>query len=117
MISSWPCLIGRPTSHPAAAFWSRSRKRQLAAALGIFLFTQDDELTDRAHKDKAVPRDNVVFEAGYFTNSKGKDHVLIVREAGAKMPADLGGDIYASLEDKSKIAPIKETIRRFIDGL
>ena len=84
---------------------------------GIFLFTGDDQLTDRAHKDKAVPRDNVLFEAGYFTNAKGKDHVLIVRQAGAKMPADLGGDIYASLQDKSKIAPIKETIRRFVDGL
>ena len=84
---------------------------------GIFLFTGDDPLTDRAHKDKAVPRDNVVFEAGYFSHAKGKGHVLIIREAGAKMPADLGGDIYASLQDKSKIAPIKETIRRFIDGL
>ena len=56
--------------------------------------------------DKAVPRDNVVFEAGYFTSAKGKDHVLIIRETGAKMPADLGGDIFASLQDKSKIAPI-----------
>lgn len=84
---------------------------------GKFLFTGDDQLTDRGHKDKAAPRDNVVFEAGYSTSAKGKDHVLIVREAGAKMPADLEGDIYASLQDKSKIAPIKETIRRFVDGL
>jgi hypothetical protein len=43
------------------------------------------------HTTQAVPRDNVVFEAGYFIRAKGKDRVLIVREAGAKTPADLGG--------------------------
>jgi predicted nucleotide-binding protein len=102
---------------PGSSILEQIAEASARCSAGIFLFTQDDELIDRAHKDKAVPRDNVVFEAGYFTNSKGKDNVLIIREAGAKMPADLGGDIYASLEDKSKIAPIKETIRRFIDGL
>jgi predicted nucleotide-binding protein len=44
-----------------------------------------------APENRAVPRDNVLFEAGYFIQAKGKDRVLIVREAGAKMPADLGG--------------------------
>jgi predicted nucleotide-binding protein len=86
---------------------------------GIFLFTTDDKLLDEALADKAVPRDNVIFEAGYFINAKGKDHVLIVREAGAKMPADLGGDIYASLEEKSRIGPIKTRCAdssRFCEG-
>jgi hypothetical protein len=84
---------------------------------GIFLFTADDELTDGAKDKKAVPRDNVVFEAGYFINAKGKDRVLIIRGAGAKMPADLGGDIYASLATKSNIASVKETVRRFVRSL
>jgi predicted nucleotide-binding protein len=102
---------------PGSSILEQIAEAAYRCSAGIFLFTGDDQLTDHAHKDKAVPRDNVVFEAGYFTNAKGKDHVLIIRETGAKMPADLGGDIYALLEDKSKIAPIKETIRRFIDGL
>jgi hypothetical protein len=84
---------------------------------GIFLFTRDDKLTDRGRKSSAVPRDNVVFEAGYFISSKGKGRVLIVREVDAKMPADLGGDIYASLADKSGIGPIKDTLRRFVGAL
>jgi len=84
---------------------------------GIFLFTQDDKLSGKGRIDKAAPRDNVVFEAGYFIQCKGKDHVLIVRETGAKMPADLGGDIYASLPDPSSIGPIKNTVRRFIEKL
>jgi hypothetical protein len=33
------------------------------------------------------------------------------------MPADLGGDIYASLEDKSDITPIEASIRAFTENL
>jgi hypothetical protein len=84
---------------------------------GIFLFTTDDKLEDQSLTDKAVPRDNVVFEAGYFAGVKGKDHVLIVRESGAKMPADLGGDIYAALKDKSDIGPIENSVRLFVGNL
>jgi hypothetical protein len=102
---------------PGSSILEQIAEAASRCSAGIFLFTADDRLTDREHSDKAVPRDNVVFEAGYFASAKGKDHVLIIREAGAKMPADLGGDIYASLQDKAKIAPIKETVRRFIDGL
>ncbi len=43
--------------------------------------------------------------------------MLIIREAGAKMPADLGGDIYATLADRARLAPITQTLRRFIDAL
>ena len=84
---------------------------------GIFLFTKDDPLADVGGKDKAVPRDNVVFEAGFFSAIKGKARVLIVRESDAKIPADLGGDIYASLNDKTDITPIKTALRKFTDAL
>jgi hypothetical protein len=83
----------------------------------VFLFTKDDSLSDIGVVDKAAPRDNVVFEAGYFINAKGKDHVLIIREAGAKMPADLGGDIYVPLANRSNIAPVEDLVRRFVDAL
>jgi predicted nucleotide-binding protein len=84
---------------------------------GIFLFTKDDRLPTAADPNQAAPRDNVVFEAGYFINSKGKDHVLVIREDGAKMPADLGGDIYGSLTDRSNIGTIENSVRRFITEL
>ena len=64
-----------------------------------------------------MPRDNVVFEAGYFSGLKGKRNVLIVREVGSKMPADLGGDIYASLVDKKDIAPIERTLASFLGAM
>jgi predicted nucleotide-binding protein len=57
-------------------------------------------LVDQGQRETAVPRDSVVFEAGYFIGLKGKRNVLIIRESGFKLPADLGGDIYALLSDK-----------------
>jgi Predicted nucleotide-binding protein containing TIR-like domain len=96
----------------------------------IFLFTKDDILSEEPSEPKrrwfkasqpraefAIPRDNVVFEAGYFIGIKGKRKVLVVREQGAKMPADLGGDVYAALEDRHNIDSIRETLRRFTLGL
>lgn len=80
---------------------------------GIFLFTKDDAM--EGNENRAAPRDNVVFEAGYFAAAKGRDRVLIIREEGAKMPADLGGNIYLSLMNRDDIRPIESSIRDFIE--
>lgn len=84
---------------------------------GLFLFTKDDDLAGNDLPYIAAPRDNVVFEAGFFVAKKGKRNILIVRESGSKMPADLGGDIYAALPDRSDIGPIKRTIASFVGAL
>ena len=86
---------------------------------GIFLFTKDDDLDvpDESAADRSAPRDNVVFEAGYFSGLKGKRNVLIVRETGSKMPADLGGDIYAPLPHKDDISPIERAIEAFLGAI
>lgn len=84
---------------------------------GIFLFTKDDDLAGDGHRDSAIPRDNVVFEAGYFIGLKGKRNVLVIREAGSKMPADLGGDIYAPLADKADISPVERTLNAFMGAI
>jgi len=82
----------------------------------IFLFTQDDEPKAPGPAGKAFPRDNVVFEAGYFSSLKTKDNVLIILEEGTKMPADLGGDIYSSLKSRSAVPGIKADLAKFIDA-
>jgi Predicted nucleotide-binding protein containing TIR-like domain len=102
---------------PAASILERIEQASKRCSAGIFLFTKDDALSGAATKELAVPRDNVVFEAGYFSALKGKSRVLIVRERGAKMPADLGGDIYASLDDKADIEPVKPVLGKFLDAL
>ena len=79
---------------------------------GLFLFSKDDKLEGSAEK-VAAPRDNVVFEAGFFIQAKGQKRVLIIREKEAKMPADLGGGIYVLLKDRDDIAGIHEQLRKF----
>jgi hypothetical protein len=76
----------------------------------ILLFTRDDKLADAK---VAMPRDNVLLEAGYFTRAKGKERVLIAREEGAKMPADLGGDIHVPFK-RGKTDALLEGVRDFI---
>lgn len=80
---------------------------------GVFLFTKDDQLVGAG--EQVAPRDNVVFESGYFAATCGKERVLIVRENGAKMPADLGGDIYAPIDNPPDIKPAETAIRKFVE--
>jgi predicted nucleotide-binding protein len=84
---------------------------------GIFLFTKDDHLAEPSPDAEAVPRDNVVFEAGYFIGLKGKNNVLIIREAGSKLPADLGGDIYAALPGEGGIQSIERVLKAFLAAI
>lgn len=102
---------------PGRTILEQIQEASTRCSAGVFLFTQDDKLSDRGKTNRAVPRDNVVFEAGYFIGVKGKAHVLVVRQAGAKMPADLGGDIYASMDDKADIEPVKPALRKFFEAL
>ena len=93
----------------------RAASRSIVA---ILLFTKDDDLAEREGLlDKAVPRDNVVFEAGYFIAAKGKRNVLIIRDSGSKKLADLGGDIHAAFPDKTDIKPIEKTLEAFIGAI
>ena len=82
-----------------------------ACACGIFLFTKDDPLVG---EEGAAPRDNVVFEAGFFFRANGRERVAVIREEGAKMPADLGGNVFINLKDRGDIAPIHSELQRFL---
>lgn len=86
---------------------------------GIFLFTKDDMLAadekTPAKGPSAAPRDNVVFEAGYFVRSRGKKRTLIILEDGAKFPVDLGGDIYLALKDRDNTSTIENSLRVYLE--
>ena len=86
----------------------------------IFLFTKDD-LLKKGKTGKggaqAMPRDNVVFEAGYFANSKGLQRVLIIAEKDARIPSDLGGVILSpTLTKRTDITPLQDRLRQFIQN-
>jgi hypothetical protein len=80
---------------------------------GIFLFAENDQL--EGIDAGAAPRDNVVFEAGYFMNAKGAERCLIIRQGKAKMPADVGGAIYLHLNSAAEISSIETRLGRFLD--
>jgi hypothetical protein len=88
----------------------RARSRCSSA---VFLFTEDDPLEGKS--GGAAPRDNVVFEAGYFMSAKGSDRVLIIREGDAKMPADIGGAIYLHIEKDADVAVLEGQLRKFVE--
>lgn len=102
---------------PGRSILEEIEEARTRCTTGVFVFTQDDPVTDSTSETKAAPRDNVVFEAGYFASAKGKKRVLIIREADTKIPADLGGDIYASLENRADLSGVKNTLRKFLANL
>jgi hypothetical protein len=102
---------------PGSSILQQIEEARLKCTTGVFLFTKDDTLAEPESGNQASPRDNVVFEAGYFASAKGKSRVLIIRESGTKMPADLGGDIYALLEDRSDLSAVEKTLRQFLGNL
>ena len=77
----------------------------------IILLTPDDLLAGDA--GVSTPRDNVLFEFGYFVNSLGLERTLAIVQGDAKVLADYGGHIYLSLagDDVSSLTP---QIRTFL---
>lgn len=80
---------------------------------GLFLFTADDPI-EGSQTATAIPRDNVLLEAGYFMSAASASRTLVVREAGTKMPADLGGIIYLTIGGRDTW---KATAQRIADAL
>jgi hypothetical protein len=111
---------------PGGSILEQIEKAARECACGVFLFTRDDDIgpLPRAQRGRALrvgaeaevaPRDNVIFETGYFIRAKGKERVLIIREEGTRMPADLGGVVYILMKNREDIANIQEQIRSFLD--
>jgi hypothetical protein len=115
--------------HFSVVDWSRDFKPAGATILeeierasdrcrcAVFLFTKDDDLRARSTRKAsfdAVPRDNVLLEAGFFTRSHGKSRVAIVREKGAKMPVDFGGVIYLSFDDRDDLTATEQRLLTFL---
>lgn len=96
---------------PAGSILERIREASNCCTGAVFLFTKDDKLSKSG---QVAPRDNVVLEAGYFAAAKGKERTLIIRQKGARMPADLGGDIYAPLVNRDDISPVTDYLDRFL---
>jgi hypothetical protein len=95
-----------------ASILSEIEEAKARCSCGIFLFSEDDPVEGAA--GGAAPRDNVVFEAGYFMSAKGSERCLIVRQGEAKMPADIGGAIYVELKNTADVSSIESRLSGFL---
>jgi predicted nucleotide-binding protein len=78
--------------------------------LGLFLLTKDDL---KANGD-FTPRDNVVFELGYFLSAKGDERVAVILEEGAQQPTDIEGNIWITLTDPNNIDGIHHRLSEWL---
>jgi hypothetical protein len=98
------------------SIWESIERAERLTSCGIFLFMADDKLSAGSKRELA-PRDNVVYEAGYFAGAKGGKASLIIREEGAKVPSDLGGILYLKLANRHDISPIETKLREHLEGM
>lgn len=99
--------------HSGDSIWDSIVRAERFTNCGVFLFMADDKLTAGAK----APRDNVVYEAGYFAGAKGGKSAVIVMEEGAKVPTDLGGILYLKLGKHRDISPIKTALRERLERM
>jgi hypothetical protein len=96
--------------------WNEIERAECYTNCGIFLFMTDDTLSS-GKKRESAPRDNVVYEAGYFAGAKGRQRSLIIREKGAHVPTDLGGILYLELDGRSSISQLETKLREHLERM
>ena len=109
-------LLWHEEFDPGDAIWESIERAERLTKCGLFLFMADDELAAGGEQAFA-PRDNVVYEAGYFAGAKGRKNSLVVRENGAKVPTDLGGILYLPLDDRKDVSPIEAKLREHLERM
>jgi hypothetical protein len=96
--------------------WESIERAERLTSCGLFLFMADDRLSV-GRREEFAPRDNVVYEAGYFAGAKGRTRSLVIREEGAKVPTDLGGILYLQLTNRNDISPLEMPLRDRLEGM
>jgi len=103
-----------------------SLERQLDEADFAVLVVASDDLVESRGKTHAVPRDNVIWEHGFFTGGLGRQRVFIVkpRKSELKLPTDLLGvtmldyDPKGTEEDlRARLGPATNSIRKAVERL
>jgi hypothetical protein len=85
--------------------------------ISIFLITKDDVIINDKDFNTSAPRDNVVFEVGYFSAKLGFNKTILIVESGTKLPSDWGGILYFSYKNKETIPSIILSISRHLKNI
>ncbi|WP_217575105.1 TIR domain-containing protein [Mesorhizobium sp. GbtcB19] len=100
--------------NPSSSIFSGIASAAKEVSFGLFLLTADDVKKSK-NKEIFTPRDNVVFEAGYFAAAKGLDRTLLIVEDGISLPSDLGGIIYLRLDGRKNVSSIEGRLADFLE--
>jgi CAP12/Pycsar effector protein, TIR domain len=75
-------------------------ERHAGVAFAVVLVTGDDEAREAgsANELRKRPRQNVVFEFGFFVGKLGRAHVCALVEEGVEVPSDYQGVVYIPLD-------------------
>ena len=74
--------------------------------IGIFLITKDDVIVTDESEEQFIPRDNVIFEVGFFAARLDFFHTIMIIEKGTKIPSDLAGILNISFDKTSDISKV-----------
>ncbi|MGQ0649337.1 MAG: TIR domain-containing protein [Gemmatimonadaceae bacterium] len=80
----------------------------------VLLLTPDEQIAGET--SRWLPRDNVLFELGYFISALGADCVRAIVQEGTTVLADYGGHIYISLKREAAVSSIENDLRRFLSA-
>ena len=81
-------------------------------SVAVLLLTKDDLLETDSDDPTYIPRDNVLYELGYFSAKLGMEQTIFIVEEGVKVPSDLGGILMISLEKPEETEKIEATLLR-----
>ena len=95
----WDFQLGR-------VLFTEIEKISRECEIAVFLVTKDDQLVQPDGDQMDSPRDNIVFEVGYFAARLGMEHTLLVVEKGTKLPSDWGGVLFIPLTDRTNMADV-----------
>lgn len=86
-------------------------------SFAFILVTPDDQMSASEKSDKAMwrARQNVIMELGWFIAHLGRERVAILYRAGAEIPSDIHGVLYARF-DRS-VSEVSEKIRQRLKGV
>jgi len=109
----------------ASSYAIESLEKAVDDADFAIAIAQPDDLTNTRGQAKPVPRDNVIFELGFFIGRLGRKRTLLLEPRGeeVKLPTDLSGLMtisyrYGDPKDlPSLLGPACNRVRKIISDL
>lgn len=97
---------------PAGAYPIEALEEQMRQADFCIAIASADDIIRAKHRQQAAPRDNVIFELGYFMSSIGRHRtmLLVPRGTDIKIPTDFKGITPISYDDNTADQPLSSAM-------